>query len=71
MATHDKESCCKSKDRYKKIVFIIALMLSFLLGAIGIFIITNVNLKREAVQIMKDYEERIEIVQKEKNNQGT
>ena len=67
MATHDKESCCKSKDRYKKIVFIIALMLSFLLGAIGIFIITNVNLKREAVQIMKDYEERIEIVQKEKS----
>ena len=62
----DKKEEFLSKEWYKNIIFLIALVLAFSLGALGIFIVTNINLKKTAVQTMEDYEERIEVVQAEK-----
>ncbi len=62
----EKEDFHKTKECYKNIIFLIALVLAFSLGAIAIFVITNSNLKKEMAQSTKDYKERIEMVQEEK-----
>ena len=46
----EKEDFHKTKECYKNIIFLIALVLAFSLGAIAIFVITNSNLKKEMAQ---------------------